>query len=55
MKNIILWSVFKIWILIGSKILGFRWLNVYSLDKENVTAVTFSQDEEHVNKIMKVE
>ena len=53
--KILYWLLFKIWLLFGIYVLRWTYISIYSPDKENVTAMTFSQDEKYIDKVEKVE
>lgn len=44
----------KIWLWIGAKLIGFNYIDIYSPDKKEVTAITFSRSEEYINKIQEI-
>ncbi len=43
-----------IWLWFGVKILGWKYIDIYSPD-EDVIAMTFSMDEEYLDKVQKIE
>ena len=47
--------MYYIWLWFGTKILGWPFIDIYSADKENVTAITFSRSEEYIDKVMEIE
>ena len=54
MKQLLL----TIWIWIGTKVIGFELVDIYSpgeSENNNVVAVTFSHLETYINKVMEIE
>ena len=47
--------IYFIWMWIGVKLLKWPCISVYSPDKENVVAVTFSDSEEFINEVHKID
>jgi len=45
----------KFWIWFGTKIIGFKNIDIYSPNKEDVIAVTFSHSEYYIDKIQEIE
>ena len=47
----------KTWIFmwIGTKLIGFPFVDLYSPDRENIEAITFSFNEEYAERIGKIE
>ena len=52
-REIIRYIVLYIWIWLAVK-LGFEYMDVYSPDDENVTAITVSNSEKYIDKISKI-
>ncbi len=44
-----------IWLWFGAKILKWKYIDIYSPDKDNVVAITFSMDEEYIEKVGDIE
>jgi len=44
-----------IWMWFGVKVLGWRYVDIYSPDKENVEALTFSDNEKYIEKVGRIE
>jgi len=44
----------SIWLWFGVKIIKWKYIDIYCPDKEDVIAITFSMDEEYINKISKI-
>ena len=53
MSRLIAMILFKIFIMIGGKL--FKYVDIYSPDKDTVTGVTFSQTEDYINKVSEIE
>jgi len=45
----------SIWVWFAVKILRWKYIDIYSPDKEDVIAITFSMDEDYINKIEIIE
>lgn len=44
-----------IWMWFGIKVLGWKIIDIYSPNKEDVEALTFSNNEEYIKKIGEIE
>ena len=44
-------KLFHIWVWLGLKVFRWEYVDIYSPDKDEVIAVTFSHDEEYIDKI----
>jgi len=51
MKDLLL----KFWIWYGTKIICFKYIDIYSPDKKDVIAITFSHSEYYINKVQSIE
>ena len=44
-----------IWLWFGIKILKWEHIDIYSPDRKNIVAITFSMDKEYINKVQDIE
>jgi len=51
MKNLLL----KFWIWYGKIIIDFEHVDIYSPNKKDVVAITFSHSEDYIDKIQEIE
>jgi len=46
--------ILGLWTKFGCWVFGFKYLDIYSPNEDILTAITFSQNEEYINKISKI-
>ena len=48
-------QILKLWIWTGQNVFGFDYIDVYSPDKEDVVAITFSSNKKYIDKLGNME